>query len=179
LGVRMRDWFYADGIYGKRGRKIELDDPSDAVPMIAEYLASRYEVYEWLGSEDGGEWARMPLRFRHRDYDRETGYVMLVDCWGETVAEVLVICREYKIYWSWVEHWAEKLFEICLLPMFERSPYFEWDWKDRKPGMAARVWSMKTLLEVYRRKAESVGGAWKRRYVKLLSDFLERKRPKK
>jgi len=176
----MVDWYYAGGIYGKRGgRRIELNHPSDAVPMIAEYLDDRYEVYEWLWSEDRGEWVRMPLRFGHRDYDSEKGYVRLVDCWGGTVAEVAVVCEECKIYWSWVEHWAESLFELRLLPLFEKSTFLEWDWRNGKPGAAARVWSRKTLLEVYGRKAKSVGGAWKRRYVKLLSDFLERKRPKR
>jgi hypothetical protein len=109
--------YYACG-FGRKfrsGRRIELKYPSDAVPMIVEYLDDRYEVYEWLEGEDG-EWTRMPLRFGYRDYDSEKGYVRLVDCWGETVAEVAVVCEEYDIYWSWVERWAEELFELTSFP---------------------------------------------------------------
>jgi hypothetical protein len=178
--------YYACG-FGRKfrsGRRIELKYPSDAVPMIAEYLDGRYEVCGLLENEtvdetDEDRWTKVPMGFRHRDYDNRTGYVQLVDDWGETVAEVAVVCEEYDIYWSWVQRWAEELFELHFLPLFEHyhlePPYFEWDWKGNKPGMAARVWSRETLLKVYRQRADCIGGTWSRRYAKLLSDFLEEK----
>lgn len=163
----------------RRGKKIELEYPSDAVGMIAEYLESRYEVYGLLENEAVDEtsedrWTKMPLRFRHVDYDNRGGSIVLLDDWGEAVAEVAVVCEEYDIYWPWVERWAEEIFELHLLPLFEKnSPYFEWMWRKNKPGTAARVWDRRNLLRAYREHADRFGGSWSERYARLLAAQLK------
>ena len=152
-----------------------MDYPSDAVPMIAECLNDRYEVYGFIENEsvdetDEDRWVQWPLKFRHEDYDNEKGYVLLVDDWGETVSEVEVVCEEYRIYWSWVRRWAEDLFECHFLPWLE-EPYFEWTWR-HGPGLAARVWSRRALLRAYKLHDARFGGIWNTRYAKLLAAQL-------
>jgi hypothetical protein len=160
----------------RRGKKIELKYPSDAIPMIAEYLDGRYEVYGLLENEavdetDEDRWMSEPLRFRHRDYDSRGGSITLLDDWGEAVWEVAVVCEEYGIYWPWVERWAEEIFELHLLPLL-KDPYFEWTWKKNKPGTAAKVWNRRNLLRACREHADRFGGIWDKRYAKLLAAQL-------
>jgi len=170
--------YYTFACLSKGRRKIVLDYPTDALPMIAEYLNDAYEVYGIIENESADEtdedrWQRVPLKFKHKDYDNQKGYVVLLDNWGETVKKIAVVCEEYEINWSLVKWWAEELFEFYLLPFFnDNSAYFEWTWR-HGPGLAARVWSKKSLLQAYNSHANRFGGIWNRRYAKLLATKLK------
>ena len=154
--------------YTRRG-KIELKYPSDGLGLIVEYLNDRYEVVGFAECEDEGE-ATLGLKFRGECYDNEKGYIMLMDPWGNTFFEVRVNFESDTIYWSWVERWGEEIFELHFLSRFDE--YFEWRWRDNKPGVAAKVWNKMNLLKAYREHRDRCGGAWRRRYAELLAEML-------
>jgi hypothetical protein len=162
--------YYAWAILGVKGKKIELDYPSDAVGMIAEYLDQRYRIYCLEEDTENGEWVEIPLRIRHRNYDNQKGYILFCDPW-DCWEVVTVVCEESTIREGWVPRWGEELFELHLLPLFRENPYLGWSWRDGKPGLAAKVWSRRSLLEAYR-ELESVNGTWRRRYNRLLSELV-------
>jgi hypothetical protein len=168
----MLDTYYACACPGRKLKKgkIELKYPSDALPMVADYLNERYEIIGFVEDEEGCLQS-IPLKFHHRGYDNEKGYLLLLDPWGGEIFGVSVIFEEEDIYWPWVERWGEEIFELHLLPKM-KDDWFEWCWKDNKPGEAAKVWRKLNLLEAYRWHYDRIGGAWGKRYAKLLAEML-------
>jgi hypothetical protein len=162
--------YYAGVVLGVKGRRIELDYPSDAVEMIAEYLDRRYRIYGLEEDTENGEWVETSLSIRHRDYDSQKGYIVFCDYW-DSWEVVTVVCEESTIREGWVPWWGEEIFELHLLPLFRENPYLGWSWRDGKPGLAAKVWSKRRLLETYKNFRFN-SRAWQRRYNKLLSELV-------
>jgi len=169
----MTTTYYAGVIPAIRGRKwIELNCPSGAVPMIAEYLDWRYEICGLEENAESGEYDKIPLKIRHKDYDNQKGYILFCDPW-DCWEVVGIVCEEETINEKWIPWWGEEIFELHLLPLFENS-CLSWFWRDGRPGLSARVWSEETLLKVYE-KLRFNGRAWQRRYDKLLSKLVLRR----
>jgi hypothetical protein len=171
----MMDTYYACACPGRKLKKdkIELKYPSDALPMVVDYLDKRYEIVGFSEDfkDEEGCLQSIPLKFYHRDYDNEKGYLLILDDHWSEVFAMSVIFEEEDIYWPWVERWGEEIFELHLLPNM-KGDWFEWCWKDNKPGVAARVWRKQNLLEAYRWHYDHIGGAWGKRYAKLLAEML-------
>jgi len=160
--------YYAGVVLGVQGKRIELDYPSDAVELITDYLDRRYRIYGLEEDEENGEW--IPLSIKHRGYDNQKGYIVFCDPW-DCWEVVTVVCEESTIREGWVPWWGEEIFELHLLPLFQENQYLRWFWRDGKPGLAAKVWNKKTLLEVYKNLRFS-SGAWQKRYNKLYNKLL-------